>query len=207
MRVGIIAFLQESNTFIGRPTEIEHFEQDLLLCGKALAHRMETDHHEVSGFLTALHRANVEAVPIFGARALPYGIITAGGFARLESLMMTELKKVMPLDGLLVALHGATVSEAYPDVDGHLLELLRDSLGTEKPIIVTIDPHADLSHRRLTEVGVDGIVVWKEIVMVAVCMTIVTSDCSAAHPNLARISTGVKTRRGVSFSEFALKRL
>jgi hypothetical protein len=28
MRVGIIAFFQEFNTFIGQPTKIEHFEQD-----------------------------------------------------------------------------------------------------------------------------------------------------------------------------------
>ena len=33
MRIGIIALLQESNTFIGQPTTLAHFEQELLATG------------------------------------------------------------------------------------------------------------------------------------------------------------------------------
>jgi microcystin degradation protein MlrC len=45
----------------------------------------------------------------------------------------------------LVAPHGATVSEPFPDVDGHWLGELRRRVGPEMPIIGTLDPHANLS--------------------------------------------------------------
>jgi microcystin degradation protein MlrC len=49
------------------------------------------------------------------------------------------------LDGLLLAPHGATVSEEHLDADGYWMGLLRERLGPEKPIIATLDPHANLS--------------------------------------------------------------
>ena len=39
MRIGIIALLQESNTFIGQPTTLAHFEQELLVTGEDDARR------------------------------------------------------------------------------------------------------------------------------------------------------------------------
>ena len=52
-----------------------------------------------------------------------------------------------PLDGYLVAPHGATVSEEHPDADGYWLSQLRKKVGTNKPIIGTLDLHANLSER------------------------------------------------------------
>jgi microcystin degradation protein MlrC len=52
-----------------------------------------------------------------------------------------------PLDGLLVAPHGATVSEGIADVDGCWLEMLRGRVGPKVPIIGTLDLHANLSPR------------------------------------------------------------
>jgi microcystin degradation protein MlrC len=147
MRVGIIALLQESNTFIRQRTGLEHFHQDLLTQGEALRDRMQQAHHEVSGFFEGLETAELEAVPIFGARALPYGIVKAQTFKSLESMMMSQLTQALPLDGLLVALHGATVSEDFPDVDGHCLQLLRDRVGEDIPIFCTLDLHANLSEK------------------------------------------------------------
>ncbi len=40
------------------------------------------------------------------------------------SLMFDALDKAQPLDGILVAPHGATVSEPSPDADGFWLERL-----------------------------------------------------------------------------------
>jgi microcystin degradation protein MlrC len=59
--------------------------------------------------------------------------------------MFAALDAAGPLDGVLVAPHGATVSEPWPDFDGHWLGELRRRLGPDKPIIGTLDPHANLS--------------------------------------------------------------
>jgi len=145
MRVGIIALLQESNTFIGQPTTLAHFQEELLVTGEAVRQRLVGTHHEVAGMFHALEEAGAEAVPIFAARAVPFGVIEASAIQRLLEIMFDELSKAGPLDGILVAPHGATVSETYPDVDGHWLSELRRRVGPNLPIIGTLDPHANLS--------------------------------------------------------------
>ena len=145
MRIGIIALLQESNTFIAQPTRLAHFEQELLVTGDAVRERLAGTHHEVGGMLHALDGEQAEAVPIFAARAMPYGIVEKGAAEALLARMMDALAAAGPLDGLLVAPHGATVSEPWPDLDGHWLTEVRRVLGPDKPIIGTLDPHGNLT--------------------------------------------------------------
>jgi len=143
-RVGIIALLQESNTFLAGRTTLDHFRADLLATGPAVREKLAEAHHEVGGFFAGLAAAEIEAIPIFAARALPYGTMTAECLASLVGMMTDAIDAAGPLDGLLVAPHGATVSEEVLDVDGHWLGLLRRRFPT-LPIIGTIDPHANLS--------------------------------------------------------------
>lgn len=145
MRIGIIALLQESNTFIGQPTKLAHFEQELLVTGPAVREHLAGTHHEVAGMFHALDEEAAETVPIFAARAVPFGVIETAAVERLFEIMFAELQRAGPLDGVLVAPHGATVSEKYPDVDGQWLGELRQRLGPSVPIIGTLDPHANLS--------------------------------------------------------------
>lgn len=146
-RVGIVAFIQESNTFLRGATTIDHFRQELLLKGDEVRQRFEQAHHEVRGFFDGLKRAGIEAVPLFAARALPFGTIDAITFEKLMDMMFEELQHVGHLDGLLVAPHGATVAESYPDADGEWLSRVRKFFGPSLPIIGTLDPHGNLSPR------------------------------------------------------------
>ena len=111
MRVGIIALLHESNTFISQPTTIEHFRQNMLLQGESVRERLADTHHEVGGFVAGLVREQLEAVPIFAARAVPYGTITSATFDELLTMMFESLAAAGEIDGILVAPHGATVCE------------------------------------------------------------------------------------------------
>jgi microcystin degradation protein MlrC len=145
MRVGIIGLLQESNTFVARPTALSDFEHDVLALGAAVRERFESAHHEIGGFFEGLARAGVEAVPVFAARALPSGPVTGDAFARLTAMMFDALAGAGRLDGVLAAPHGATVSESHADADGHWLAELRRRVGPRVPVIGTLDPHANLS--------------------------------------------------------------
>jgi microcystin degradation protein MlrC len=145
MRVGVIALLHESNTFISQPTTLRHFQENLLIAGEDVRRKLADSHHETAGFFEELAASQIEAVPIFAARAMPFGTITAPAFATLIDAMLLELDKAGELDGLLVAPHGATVSEEHLDADGYWLGVVRERLGPDKPIIGTLDPHANLS--------------------------------------------------------------
>ena len=145
MRVGIVALLQESNTFLDRPTSLDRFRDDLLVTGAQVESSLANAHHEVGGFLAGLRGNGIEAVGILAARAMPYGVITSSACDSLMELLDVALAEAGDLDGLLVAPHGATVSEPEPDFDGFWLARMRERLGSGKPIIGTLDPHANLS--------------------------------------------------------------
>jgi microcystin degradation protein MlrC len=148
MRIGILALIQESNTFISEPTTLRLFQEELLVTGEEMRRRFAGAHHEISGMFHALEDLGAEAVPIFAARAMPFGVIETEAIETLFSQMFAELDKTLAvgkLDGLLVAPHGATVSKPYPDVDGHWLSEVRRRVGPEMPIIGTLDPHGNLS--------------------------------------------------------------
>jgi len=147
MRVGIIAFLQESNTFIDGVTVRRHFEEDLLIKGELIRERMAASAHEVGGFLAALEEEGIEAVPIFAARAYPFGVIEAATFDELVAELLEALRAAGPLDGVLAAPHGATVAENHADADGHWLAAVRQVIGRDVPLIATLDPHANLSQK------------------------------------------------------------
>ncbi|MGN6545272.1 MAG: M81 family metallopeptidase, partial [Aureliella sp.] len=81
MRIGIIALLHESNTFVRQGTTLERFREDLFLEGEAIREQLAASHHEIGGFFAGLDEANergdVEAVPLLATRATPAGIIAA----------------------------------------------------------------------------------------------------------------------------------
>lgn len=145
MRVGIVALLQESNTFIDGETTRRHFEEDLLARGEAVRERLADAEHEVGGFFEGLAAEGIEAAPVFAARAYPFGVIEAEAFEGLVAEMLEALRAAGPLDGVLAAPHGATVAENHPDADGWWLRQVRRAIGPDVPLIATLDPHANLS--------------------------------------------------------------
>ena len=52
-----------------------------------------------------------------------------------------------PFDGILLALHGAMKTVDYEDAEGELLKQLRDIVGPEIPVAITLDLHANVTKR------------------------------------------------------------
>ncbi|MFP6613145.1 MAG: M81 family metallopeptidase [Pirellulales bacterium] len=146
MRVGIVGLLHESNTFISEQTQFADFHKDILLEGDDVRRELERAHHEIGGFFAGLEETDIEAVPIFAARAVPHGPVQKNSFIRLLELMFAQFDRAGPLDGLLVAAHGAMVAESFSDADGYWLTRVRDRRAQPRlPIIATLDPHGNLS--------------------------------------------------------------
>jgi microcystin degradation protein MlrC len=149
MRIGIVALLHESNTFSSQPTDLDHFRADLWVEGLAMRDALGDAHHEVGGFFAGLESlssdTSIDVVPLWAARALPAGPITSDAGRELTRRMLALVQSALPLDGLLVALHGAAVCQSWPDADGHWLSVLRGQVGGTTPIVATLDLHANLS--------------------------------------------------------------
>lgn len=148
MRIGIISLIHESNTFLSVPTTYDMFAENMYTGDDLLAHFKET-FDEISGFINVLEQGGHEIAPIYYAMTPPTGIITRETCERLIDDILDGLEQAGPLDGLLVAPHGANAGEdEYHDLDGVWLSKVREKVG-EIPIVCTIDPHANLSPRMI----------------------------------------------------------
>ncbi len=144
-RVGVAGFLHESNTFLGVPTTYEQFAATSLTRDSEMLERWRDSHHELGGMLRGLVAEDIAIVPLVATFAVPSGTISAEGFEAVADELLDAIRKALPLDGLLLALHGATVSEAYRDADGEVLRRVRELVGDEMPVVTTLDLHANVS--------------------------------------------------------------
>lgn len=145
MRVGIVSCSHESNTFIPAPTRLSHFRGSEFLLGEEIEEKYGAAHHEVGGYFEVLREAGIEAVPIVFARTTPWGTVSDEALDEIWRLAEEGLKAAGKLDGILAANHGAGVNESRPDMDGWWLSNLRRLIGPDIPLVVTIDPHANLT--------------------------------------------------------------
>ena len=150
MRVGVVGFLHESNTFVEALTRWEDFASTSMTEGDAMRARWTGAHHELGGFFDGCGSEGVEAVPGFATFAVPGGTIAAEDFERLADALAGSVAAMGQVDGLLVALHGATVSANHRDADGEILRRLREVCGPALPIVVTLDLHANISKRMVS---------------------------------------------------------
>jgi len=149
MRIGILSIQHESNTFVQTPTTLADFRHDVLACGEEVRQVFQHSAHELGGFFVGLEEVGLEAVPVFAARAVPSGLVTKETLDHLVNAMLEQLDATGPLDGLLVAPHGAAVCESDRDMDGYWLELVRQRFGKTLPIVCTLDAHANVSQRMI----------------------------------------------------------
>jgi microcystin degradation protein MlrC len=148
MRIAIGQVWQETNTFNPLPTTRADFEQFGIVRGSELVERM-ADTNELGGFIQSLRSwpEKPEIVGLVRLPAWPGGVATADTFTWLRQELLDALHPQLPVDALLLALHGALVSEAVPDVEGELLEALRELLGPYVPVVATLDLHAHITER------------------------------------------------------------
>jgi microcystin degradation protein MlrC len=99
--------------------------------------------------------ATFEAADKFGwslvhpvsANPNPSGIVTDDAFETVTGMVLDAVDKRGPIDGVLLHLHGAMVSESHEDAEGEFLARLRRRLGPEVPVVVTLDLHANVTQR------------------------------------------------------------
>ena len=149
-RAGVIGFLHESNTFLNVPTVWEDFAATSMTAGSEMRSRWIEAHHELGGMLAGCDAEGIECVPGFATYAVPSGTISRDCFERIADAIVDSVRRMGVVDGLLVALHGATVSERYRDADGEILGRLREVVGPKMPLIVTLDLHANVSERMVS---------------------------------------------------------
>jgi microcystin degradation protein MlrC len=145
MRIAAGLIYHESNTFFSQATTLARFEEKDLHYGREILDHWKGTCSEMAGFMEGANRFGFELVPTVAAWGMPAGPLTKDTFETLSDSLISRLRQEMPLDGVLLGLHGAMVSESFPDADGELLRRVRDTIGSTMPLVVTLDYHANVT--------------------------------------------------------------
>ncbi|GAB6145962.1 M81 family metallopeptidase [Desulfocicer niacini] len=135
---------QETNTFNIRPTTIEMWRARRCYQGADEIGVMAGTQSEIGAHIEAAQRYGWSMVQPLAAEATPGGKTSAAAW---EFLSTTVLAACDPgsLDGVILALHGAMVTEDQDDAEGNLLMRLREKIGPAVPIAITLDLHGNVS--------------------------------------------------------------
>ncbi|MGH6861593.1 MAG: M81 family metallopeptidase [Phyllobacterium sp.] len=139
-------FKHESNTFNRNLTGYDAFSGKFLYFGdEAIAKRADAN-TELAGFLDSARKYGWNLEHVLSTTAEPSGMVTRDAFDRLAGLILESArKKEGSISGILLGLHGAMVTDFCQDGEGELLSRLRDVVGPDIPIAITLDLHANVT--------------------------------------------------------------
>lgn len=141
-RVLVAQVSHESNTFNPVLTTLDDFRACGLYVGAAVVDRFRGTDTELGGFVDRLEAAGAEPVGAVAASAIPAGPIALGAYEWIVGEIRAALE-AGPVDGILLALHGAMVTEDGEGSEVRLLQALRGEVGTRVPIVCTLDLHTN----------------------------------------------------------------
>ena len=149
-RIAIAGFQHETNTFVPFRTGFGEFRMadswPRMLHGTEVISGTRGMNLPVAGAIDhAQEVGGIEPVPILWCSAEPGGLVTDDAFDRIGELILDGLAKAGPVDGIYLDLHGAMVTETHFDGEGALLALIRRQVGSDLPVAVSLDLHANLS--------------------------------------------------------------
>jgi microcystin degradation protein MlrC len=160
MKLFAAGLLTETNVFVNLPTSLEMFRQGHLPPGTC-----PTDVPPAGAELmwVAKRRAaagEFELVEGSCFRATPAGPTSRQAYETLRDEILAELDAALPVDAVLLGLHGGMMAFAYPDTEGDLIARVRERVGPACTIGVEFDPHCLITEQRLRHS--DVIVLYKE---------------------------------------------
>ena len=159
MRFAILGISHETNTFSKVPTTYEKFENALMLRGQEIVRQYGDAEYTMTGYLQAAEELGFEAVPLMYANTGPIGTITKDAYDRISTEMFGMLRDQGPWDAVLICNHGAAVSEEFPDMDAEFTRAVREIVGPNIPVGMTLDMHSNISKETIE--NTDVCIVWR----------------------------------------------
>jgi microcystin degradation protein MlrC len=149
-RIAVAGFQHETNTFASTLAGYAEFEEadawPGLLVGNDVIRGLTGTGVSITGFYDAAMAAGgYEIVPVLWCAAEPCSYVTTDAFDRIAKQIVDGIRNAGELDGIYLELHGAMVTQVHQDGEGELLRLIRDLIGSDLPIAVSLDLHANIT--------------------------------------------------------------
>lgn len=161
MRLFSATIATETNTFSPLPTSMEAYREGVFL--RPGEHPDETALMCTAPLWVARRRAAAEGFTLIEGScfaASPAGLTNRADYETMRDEILAQVQAALPLDGVLLGLHGAMVAHGYDDVEGDVIERVRAIVGPGCRIGVELDPHCHLTLKRVRMS--DFIILYKE---------------------------------------------
>ncbi|MDR7009641.1 M81 family metallopeptidase [Paraburkholderia strydomiana] len=160
MKVFVAGLLTETNSFVNLPTSIETFRQGHVRPGQGPTAAPIAGAELKWASQRRAAAGEFELVEGSCFRATPAGLTSRQAYEELRDEILGQLAAALPVDAVLLALHGGMIAFGYPDTEGDLIERVRQLVGEQCVIGVEFDPHCLITEKRLA--NSDVIVLYKE---------------------------------------------
>ncbi|MER9256357.1 M81 family metallopeptidase [Mesorhizobium sp. M0598] len=161
-RVAIAGFQHETNTFAPFGAPFDDFVRGggwpPLTTGAAILDLFPPIEIPIGGFIGAA-KDRYELVPLLWAAAEPTSFVSDDAFERIAGMICDGIARAGVLDAIYLDLHGAMVVESYQDGEGELLRRVREIVGQDIPIVISLDFHANVTDA-MVELS-DGITIFR----------------------------------------------
>jgi microcystin degradation protein MlrC len=148
-RVALAGFILESNAFAPVATE-QDFRDRYYFEGGEILDQAAREHSvmpmEMAAFVRAMHATGPwQPVPLILTGYEPAGPVDHAFFVRTVDAMVAALAASGPVDAVYVSNHGAMTTTETHDPDGEMVARIREAVGADAAIVVTLDLHANIS--------------------------------------------------------------
>ena len=155
-RIAVGSIFTESNHLASSRTTLADFKRTELRRGPEI---LEVTGGVIGGVLSVLGERAATIEPLLAASAFPGGILTEDCYLELKQDLIGRLEKALPLDGVILPLHGAAAAERTGDVEGDLLAAVRQCCGPNVPLVATLDCHAHVTGEMVAQA--DALLAWE----------------------------------------------
>ena len=149
----------ETNSFSPIPTGLSTYQQTMLVRGGQHGERPNLFAVPLIRWKQQAQALGWGVVEGLAAFAAPAGNTTRATHAALRDEILADLQAAMPVDAVLLNLHGAMIAEGDPDAEGDLLARVRALVGPGVPIAAELDLHCHLTCQKVA--NADILVIYK----------------------------------------------
>ncbi|MEM0990465.1 MAG: M81 family metallopeptidase [Pseudomonadota bacterium] len=160
MKVFIGCLGTETNTFSSMPTGLKTFEETMLFRGDATQHPGTTFSVPLHVWRRKTEEQQGQVVEGLAAFAQPSGLTVRPVYESLRDELLGQIRDAMPLDVVLIAMHGAMTAEGCDDCEGDILQRIRQIVGPDVIVGTELDLHCSLTPKMVEHA--DAIVLFKE---------------------------------------------
>lgn len=145
MKILVGQFLQESNSFSATKSTLDSFKQEFYKYGNELYKSTEKTETELAGAFALLRERKAEVICSIAMQACSGGPVTKEAYSHFLEVLLGDIRENSPIDGVYLCMHGATILEDQDDGVGYILSIVREEIGMDIPISVSLDLHANVT--------------------------------------------------------------